>query len=376
MTPSIVGRITLLLGAFAASLMTCGVLMFALSGDPDPVTFLRNTYLRLQLLPYQNDLDEPISTDPTTLRFEVPAGFTARDVGAKLEAEGFILDGGIFADYAQLEGLDSELDAGTFFISRNLSTREIANALTDARFSEIQFTVLPGQRIEEVAASVDAFNAVNPIFTFTGADFLAFVGPNAPIPAEFAASMSIPAGMSLEGFLLPDTYFLEPNVTPEIMRDTMLAKFSESITPQMRQDALDQGYSIYDIVTIASIVEREAFFADEHATIASVYRNRLEIDDDIPTLDADPTVQYGHPFAGPGNWWPRITRADYRGVNSVYNTYINQGLPPGPISNPSFNAIEKTIYAAETPFLFFRADCRRDNRHDFFTNYNDHRTAC
>jgi UPF0755 protein len=350
----------------------CGGLILLVAGD-DILEFTRTAAIRIRLSNQQELLETPLNADDSVVRFTVQPGATARTIGAQLEANGIISDGRLFADYAQVEELDQDLEAGTFFISSNMSISEIAEALTTASFSQIRFTVLPGQRIEEIAENIDA---MTPYFTFTGADFLAVVGRGAPIPPEFARVNGIPTGSSLEGFLMPETYILEPEVTALELRDMLLTQYSNSITPTMRQIAADDGYTMYQMVTLASIIEREAVYNDENARISSVYRNRLEIEDDLRTLDADPTVQYQHPNAGLGNWWPSITVADYRGVNSPYNTYINAGLPPGPIANPAISAIQAAIRPETTPYLFFRADCRGDLRHDFFTNYNDHANAC
>ncbi|MFW5691380.1 MAG: endolytic transglycosylase MltG [Chloroflexota bacterium] len=365
------GTLIVLVMTLVVAVGICGGLTFLLAGD-QLMDGARTLVLRLQLATRQDELETAISNDPTTIRFVVDPGTSALGVGLKLEADGIITDGALFADYASLEGLDAQLDAGTFFINRAMNIKEIASALTTAAFSQITFSIIPGQRIEEVAANIDA---TAPYFTFSGAEFLAVAGRGAPIPPTFAQQNGIPQGASLEGFLFPDTYLLEPEITAIELRDMLINRFSEAITPELRQVATEDGYTMYDIVTLASIIEREAIFADEHPVISSVYRNRLESPDGW-TLDADPTVQYGHPLVGPGNWWPRITRADYRGVISPYNTYINRGLPPGPIASPSFSAIEAAVSPMETPFFFFRADCRGDNRHDFFITYEDHLNAC
>lgn len=343
--------------------------LFLFAGD-DIVDFARNAYLRISLSAREDDLNTPISPDTTIIRFRVDSGEGVRSVANRLSTQGIILDADLFVDYTRSVGVDSRIQAGTFFISKSQNIKQIAQILTNSSFNGIIFTVVPGHRIEQVAEVIDA---TRPYFSFSGADFLAVVGKGATIPADFASEMGIPVGASLEGFLYPNTYQLSPDVTPIELRDTLLNAFREGFTPEMRQSAQAQGFTVYQMVTLASIIEKEAIFADEHVTISSVYRNRLR---DEWTLDADPTVQYEHPNVGRGNWWPRITRADYRGVISPYNTYINRGLPPGPIANPSFSAMWAAVNPSQTPYFFFRADCRRDGRHDFNITYDEHRTLC
>lgn len=341
-----------------------GGLIYLLAGD-DIVDAGKKIVLRISLTLREGELDQSISDDATPIRFTVQPGDNANTIGLRLENENIISNGGLFADYVQVEGIDADLDAGTYFLNRAMTIRDVAEELIDSSFSIIMFTIVPGQRIEQVAETIDA---TAPYFTFSGAEFMTYVGAGTLIPADFAARNGIPSGASLEGFLLPETYQLPPEITAIELRDILLETFDAAITDQMR--AASDGYTMFEIVTIASIVEKEAVFADEHTVIASVYRNRLETDG--WRLDADPTVQYGHPNAGPGNWWPRISVADYRGVNSIYNTYIHYGLPPGPIANPSLSAIQAAIDPMESPYFFFRADCRSDHRHDFAITYEEH----
>ncbi|PJF21654.1 MAG: endolytic transglycosylase MltG [Phototrophicales bacterium] len=358
--------ILILLTALMMLILIMGGLIYLLAGD-DIIAAGKRAVLRISVILRENELDQRVSDDQTPIRFTVQPGDNANTIGQRLEANGIIHDAGLFADYVQAEGFDADLDAGTYFLNPSMTLREVAQELRDSSFSTIVFTIVPGQRIEQIAETIDA---TAPYFTFSGAEFMGFVGAGAQIPYEFAQRNGIPSGASLEGFLLPNTYQLPPEINAQELRDMLLETFDAAITADMRATAAADGYTIYEIVTLASIIEREAVYADEHPVIASVYRNRLE----TPgwRLEADPTVQYGHPNAGPSNWWPRISVADYRSVNSAYNTYIHDGLPPGPIASPSLSAIQAAITPMETPYFFFRADCRGDNRHDFAITYEEH----
>ncbi|GAB4509502.1 MAG: endolytic transglycosylase MltG [Anaerolineae bacterium] len=351
--------LVLLFLALGIMALICGGLLFLLAGD-GLIDAGRILLIRASLVFRQDELDQPIGTDDTIVRFVVDPGDTARTIAAKLQTSGLIADSELFVDYARSQSLDSELEAGIFFLRQTQSTRQIAQALTDSRFSEITFSITPGQRLEEVVAQIDS----NPLFGFTGQDFLNVVGRGAPVDPTFAQVVGLPQGMSLEGFLFPDTYALRPDITPEGLRDLLLQAFLTN-TETIRQQT--DGYSVYEIVTLASIIEREAIHNDEKPTISSAYRNRLE----TPgwRLDADPTVQYA--LGTPENWWPRITVADYA-LQAVYNTYQNPGLPPGPIANPGLSALDAAANPAETPYYFFRADCRSDGYHDFAVTYEEH----
>lgn len=337
--------------------------LLILSGG-DPVDYVRTLYLRYNLAGREEDLARPIGTDGTDRIFVVNLGDTPTIIAANLAQNGLILDQQLFVDYVRLEGYDVQLEAGTYFLNQTMTIPQIAILLTDSRNSSISFRVAEGWRIEEIADAIDQ----HPRFSFSGEDFLELVGENAPINPELAAQLGIPVGASLEGFLFPNTYNLAPDISAEGLVDVLVNEFLDQTGTQLRIDANADGLSLYDAVIIASIVEREAVWEDEHPLIASVYRNRLDIG---MNLDADPTVQYGIQGAR-GRWWPQITQADYRNIDSPYNTYIYAGLPPGPIANPSISAIRAAVYPAESAYFYFRARCDGSNYHAFATTFEEH----
>ena len=157
--------------------------------------------------------------------------------------------------------LDVQMEAGVYFPDQTMTIPTIATLLTDSSKSVIPFRILEGWRIEEIAGAVDR----NGLFGFSGTEFLGIVGPGAPPDPNFANQVGLPAGASLEGFLFPDTYQLPPNITPEGLRDTLTGTFLEKTGPQVAADAAAQGLSMYEIVTLASITERESVNADENA---------------------------------------------------------------------------------------------------------------
>lgn len=357
-------RIIFLLGvaAFLCSLL-CGVVLFVVSSG-DPVEFVQTALIRASLASRQDELDRPIGTDDSPRRFTITAGDTPRIVAQNLFQDGLILDPELFVDYVRIEGIDVQLEAGTYFLNQTQSTADIAYALTDSRNSQFPFRILEGWRLEEVAAIIDT----NPYFGFSGDEFLAVVGPGTMQGTPFAEQVGLPINASLEGFLFPDTYQLPAEVTPTMLRDILTGQFVEQVGADLIAEAGRQGLSMHNIVTLASIIQREAIHSDEHPLIASVYRNRLSID---MKLDADPTVQYAIGQRN-GDWWADITQADYVNVISPYNTYLNTGLPPGPIANPGISAIRAAVEPQESPYYFFRTTCTQDGYHNFAETYEEH----
>jgi UPF0755 protein len=345
----------------AAAISVIGLIY--LSGE-SPADFARAIMARWSLNGRDAELAPIDAADTRTQRFEVSSGSSAAGIGAQLAQAGLIRDAELFVAYVRAQGIADELEAGTYFLSRAQSLPKIAQALTDSRSSFIPFRVLEGWRLEQVAEAITA----NPQFTFDGAAFLAAASRGQGASAGFLTATGLNAGQSVEGFLFPGTYQLPPDQTPEGLVNTLTEAFIEQVGAQALNDARGQNLSPLQMVTLASIVQREAVHPDEMPRIASVYRNRLAIG---MKLDADPTVQYGLADSR-GGWWPQITRADYTGVISPYNTYLNAGLPPTPIANPGLDAIRAVIYPENTPYLYLRADCRPDGYHDFAVTYEEH----
>ncbi|HEX2908385.1 MAG TPA: endolytic transglycosylase MltG [Phototrophicaceae bacterium] len=336
--------------------------LFLISGG-QPVNFVQKALIRITLASRQDELNRAVSDDTTPVRFTVNSGDTPRVIAQNLVTENLIADAPLFVDYVRLNDYDRQLEAGTYFLNRAQTIPDIALALTDSRNSQFAFRILEGWRLEEIAAAIDN----NPYFPFSGADFLAAVGPGAILSEDFIRQVGLPPGASLEGFMYPDTYQLPAEVTTNWLRDFLTETFLERVGPQVPLDAQAQGLTLYQVVTLAAIVEREAVHTDEQPLIASAYRNRLT---QGMRLEADPTVQY--PLGSAGNWWPQITADNYSNVISPYNTYLNDGLPPGPIANPGIEAIQAVVYPAQSDYLYFRADCRSDGYHDFGRTFEEH----
>lgn len=359
-------QIALAVGAFLGLAAVACLLAVILITGKDPVSAARDAARQWMLSQRSIALNAPAGTETQSQRFVVAAGTGSRQIAQNLLAANLITDVELFLLYVAANGIDAQLEAGTYFLSNSMTIPEIATRLTDSNSSQITFRILEGWRKEEIAEAIDASR----LFGFTGAEFLAVVGQGASVPPQFAAYVGLPAGASLEGFLYPDTYLLPPSITALELRDLLLETFMSRVGVELVNAALAQNLTLYEVVILASISEREAVHAEEHPLILSVYRNRLNIG---MKLDADPTVQY--PLNNTrGSWWGQITRADYTGVNSPYNTYLYTGLPPSPISNPALASIQAAIYPQQTDYFYFRAACDGSGFHEFAVTYEEHLT--
>jgi UPF0755 protein len=285
----------------------------------------------------------------------VEPGETGREVADRLYEQGLILDPRLFRYYLIEEGLT--IEAGEYTVSQTMSPYEIADVMQFGRANELILTLPEGRRIEEVAD----------LAAGVGIDRAQFVSlASSPLTMtqtgdDFDFLVDLPADATLEGYLFPDTYHLPKDADALDLVSRMLSTFDARVTQDMRAEAAAQGLSLHDVIILASIVEREAVLAEERATIASVYRNRLA---NGIKLDADPTVQY--PLGQPGDWWPQITLDHYLSVDSPWNTYLYPGLPPSPIANPGLDSIKAALNPEETSFLFFMRDCNADDGSHLF----------
>ena len=286
--------------------------------------------------------------------FRLENGESPYEIAARLEAQGLIRDDEAFITYLVYTGLDTSLLPGDYRLSPALTIPSIAGLFQDTRASQIAFAIIPGWRIEEIAASLPTSG-----LDITPEDFLK--------AAQTPPTALAPEALTYEGFLLPDTYSISRHLTADELLALLTANFGTKLTPEIQNGLAAQGLSLYQGIIIASIVEREAIIPEERAMIASVYLNRIAIGQ---KLEADPTVQYaiGHEQ----NWWKSpLTYADLE-VNSPYNTYIYAGLPPTPICNPSLGSLEAVAFPAQTPYYYFRARCDGSGLHSFAETFDEH----
>lgn len=302
--------------------------------------FVLGFYLQTQ----SDTINAPISDDPSPVPFTVDIGASAAGIAAKLQEQNLITDADLFRLFLRYNGLDASLEAGDYQLRRNMNMREIAAALQKASFEEVVVTIPEGWRAEQIADLLTQEDIMD------GAIFLAAVRQGTAVDHPLLADR--PAGASYEGYLFPDTYRLPLNASPEDLISRMLDNMATKIPDNAPSLAAAQGYTFYEILTIASIIEREAVVPEERTTIASVYLNRLA--QGMP-LQADPTVQYAMGYqTDSGQWWKTpVTLEEYSQVNSPYNTYLNYGLPPGPIANPGAASINAALQPDQTDFLFF-----------------------
>ncbi len=305
--------------------------------------------------------DAPVPRAAHTVVFTVPTGASTADIGLGLQAEGLIRSDVLFRLLVDRRDLHGKLRQGRYLLREDMLLEEILDTLVHGTVVEQTVTFPEGWRLEQMADRLADQTTIDP------ADFARLANASA-WQSEFELLGGLPPGTSLEGYLFPDTYRLTAATTAEDLIRRMLRRFDDVVGDDLRNAAAVSGLTLHEAVTLASIIEREAALDEERALISGVFHNRLARG--IP-LQADPTAQYAIGQTTPGGrWWkPDITDDDLR-VPSPYNTYLHQGLPPGPIAGPGLPSIQAAVNPASTTYLFFVA--AGDLSHAFSETSEEH----
>lgn len=329
-------------------------------GAPSPGLnpFQQVTY-GINLVMHKSDLTQPRDPNGMEQVFVIQPGESVTSIADHLEMAGLIQSANTFRSYLIWTGQDTTIQTGTYRLSPALTAREIADTVISSNMTDVQFNVLPGWRMEEIAASLPTSG-----LNITPDAFLQAAAKPANPPGY------LPAGASAEGFLFPAAYTLPRSTSADQLVDLLMQKFSSQLTPDLRSGFSDHGLSVYQGVIMASIIQREVIADEEMPEIASVFYNRLSAG---MLLQTDPTVQYALGYnAAQKTWWTTPLSQSDLNFDSPYNTYIYNGLPPGPISNPSLAALQAVAFPAQTDYYFFQARCDGSGLHNFAKTLEEH----
>jgi UPF0755 protein len=330
-------------------------------------------------------LTDPASNDSSEIEFRIEAGDTLASLGPRLVEQGFIADERAFVYVAVQDDLGSRLREGRYLLRQDMTPSEVATALVEGRITVtvVDVTFREGLRLEQMVAKLQT----EPIRLDWEAFHRIVTDPPASLLKDYPwlQKAGLPEGASLEGFLYPATYSISPTTTPEQLVRAMLDSFHDKVGPDRLAVPKERGLSFYEILALASIVEREAVLDEERATIAGVYQNRLGRAPRL--LDADPTVIYGvdtvklrdlslDEWTDYFFWSPPGT-----GMKDVelppdlvgFQTYRTNGLIPAPIVSPSVASIDAALKPdTKDGYFFFVAIPDGDGKHAFAKNIEQH----
>ena len=314
------------------------------------------------------EINTRLSDDPALVSFDIEPGDHAQSAAERLQTMGLIHDAELFGQLLRYNDIDTKLIAGNYQLRRNMTMKEIGATLYKGNSARITVTIPAGWRMEQVAEYLQTAEIMD------GNQFLREAHRGMIVNHDLLADR--PPGHSYEGFLFPDTYLVLDSVTPKDLIAGMLDNMARKLPANTLDLARKQGLTFYEVLTLASIVERETILSQERPIVASVYLNRLNPANQEIYLKADPTVQYAMGYQpDTGQWWKSPVRLEeYNEVDSPYNTYLYPGLPPGPIASPSLASIMAVLQPADTDYLFFV--CRRPGceggEHVFAETYQEH----
>ena len=341
-------------------------------------------------------LDAPAGTDPAEVVFEVSPGETPAALAPRLADDGFVLSERAFLFTAIEEDLEDHLQAGLFILRRDMTPAEVVTALVEARVvvTKVDVTFREGLRLEQMTAKLQTIaSGVDPQVFY---DLVTAPPPELLADYPWLATAGLPEGATLEGFLYPATYTLVTSAnggpfevtTADALVRMMLQKFHDAVGDARLVVPDDRGLTFYQVLALASIVEREAILDDERPLIAGVYQNRLVgLGEANSILNADPTVLYAVdtmklrdlPF---GEWqsyffWS-VPEGNLKDITvsedlTGYQTYQVRGLIPAPICTPTVSSIDAALIPnTEDGYLYFLAVPEGEGAHEFATTLEEH----
>jgi len=283
---------------------------------------------------------------------EIPQGAGSSAIAKRLADAGIVRDVNTFRLALWVTGSGRRLQAGEYRFDRPVSAREVAGKIARGEVYVRPLTFPEGLTYRQMSALYEG-KGFGPALEFINA-----------AKRGVLVSAVDPDAKDLEGYLFPDTYKLPRSTTAELLVDRMITAFMKTLTPELLEKAAARGLTVRQLVTLASIVEKETGSPDERPLVAAVYANRLKIG---MGLQCDPTVIYALERAG--RYHGNLTRDDLQ-FDSPYNTYRYAGLPPGPIASPGRAALEAAASPADVPYLYFVS--KNDGSHAFAATLDEH----
>ena len=307
------------------------------------------------------NIEKPVQTETTTeavieeekrINVKIREGISTAEIAERLAEKGIIDSSLRFRILARFYGYDDKFRPGSYTFTADMSDEEVFQKLLTGEKKFVRSTVPEGFGVKEIAERLYNLDLVDKDeFLNAAADFAPYDYMRKRKNVFFAA----------EGFLFPDTYNVESDIEINEILELMAANFDDRVTPTMRVNAEKMGLSVYDLITLASLVEREVRYPEDRPIVAQVLLKRLKLN--MP-LQTDATLQYLMDTPK-----EEVSIEDTQ-IDSPYNTYQHTGLPPGPIANPGMASIMAVLHPAETEYLYFVAD-RQGHNHYAYT-YEEH----
>lgn len=294
----------------------------------------------------------PLPIGNKNIEIEILKGSTFRQAVEIFSKQNLIPDKNVFLFIGRISGIDRKIRAGYYSIFKTMNSFDLLRVLRRGQIIEYEITVVEGDSIREVGEKLAEKGIVSE-------DYFQELSSE----KNLLSSYNIDAP-SFEGYLFPDTYKIPKGMDPKEAIGMMINRMREKYSDRLAARAKEIGLSEREVLTLASIIEKEAVTGEERPLISAVYHNRLK--KKIP-LQADPTAIYGIKSSG-----EKITAEDIR-RKTQYNTYTIKGLPPGPIASPGIKSIIAALYPADVPYIYFVSN--NDGTHHFSVSAGEHEAA-
>lgn len=295
----------------------------------------------------------PPTKEKVWMEVQVTEGMSLKAIAGALKKEGIIRYRGYFEILGRVQGFSRKVRVGYYGLNTNMSMWDVLDTLRKGRIIEYEVVVPEGYNLYQIGWTLSGTPLIS-----DPQEFISLTRNK-----EYVRSLGVEAD-TLEGYLFPDTYFLPKGIKLEDIPRRMVQRYRTVFADSYRSRAAELGFTENEILTLASIVEKEAKVPAERKLISAVYHNRLK---QGMRLQADPTAVYGTKA-----WITQVTKADLK-RRSPYNTYLHKGLPPGPIANPGQGAILAALYPERVDYLFFVA--QGDGSHFFSQDFSAHEKA-
>nr|WP_243414688.1 endolytic transglycosylase MltG [Sporosalibacterium faouarense] len=312
---------------------------------------------------YYNSQMAPMAVENIKdITVEIPQGSSTVRIASILKDRGLIRNELFFRYTAKTLGLDGSLKAGKYVLNNGMTPEEILESLqTGGILKEtVSFTIPEGFELHEIISRLSDMGLIDKV------RFEELVSNPKSFEEKYPILKDIPEGLNLEGYLYPDTYEIFVDAKEEDIIEKMLSRFTQVYSDEIANKANDLNMTLNEVISLASIIEREGKLDEERPMISAVFHNRLSINQ---PLESCATIQFAL-----GERKQVLSYKDLE-IESDYNTYRNSGLPPGPIASPGKKSIEAAVNPADVPYKYFVSNEDGTGSHTFSITYQDHLNA-
>lgn len=330
----------------------------------EKLSFLQKVRYSVQIFLSRESLTKQKTDPEAKTKLEIQSGESVQSICNHLNLLHANLNPRLCRDYLVYRGLDRKVEPGSYSIPKNMPAYQVFLFISDPSNRNRVLVVFPGWRLEEIASAIQSLGIGE-----GNQDFL--LEKMRQSYSGLAGLLQLDPGQSLEGYILPGNYVFEPSADSDsILWQLTTPAHALFQTEDFQTKQKENGLSTKEVLTLASIIQRETLQEIEMPIIASVFYNRLV--QGMP-LQTDPTVQYAIGYdENTKSWWKPVLSLSDLQINSTYNTYQIQGLPPSPIASPGSDAIQAVLNPEISEYLFFRAKCDGSGLHDFSVTYQEH----